>query len=219
MTPTHGRQKRHEAAHERNGQAEPATGCLRLYRKAMVEAGAASQTFSALLTFCNGGDQVFASLDKIADAACLQKRTVQRHIDTLLSLGWIKHYGYQPVSGTKRLRKTITYLVTDKGHKANDGGFDVIRREHAARLPYWSMRAVFAAAVSRKSLVEHIQEQGCSDDREYIKTSEIRNQTGLDRTSIYRAVDALEQGNWIIVSRPGVDAVDNEIGIKINDDD
>lgn len=126
---------------------------LALLRDAMVDVGAATQTLAAVRRLASKSGETFASVRVIADLACLQRRTVQRHLDELVDGGWLEYRSRQK-------RRTPTYKVPKVLLNSNDAmKFGILPRWAAAMLPTWAERAVFALVVSRDALNEKLADE------------------------------------------------------------
>ncbi len=208
----------HDTAEHDNGQErcitlldsiERGAGWMKLPHDTMRESGPASQTLGGVLRLTNR--ETFASLETIARAARLQKRTVQRHLAKLDGGGWIRHKGREKTrSGW--LRRTATIQVTAKATAAAETAYGVLPwwaccniRRHGRFT--WAARAVLSIVLGRlMSLRAGIEEQdghgldecdvwgsianmGC-EDRFRFSLESLQRQTGLTRQA---AVDAKRQ--------------------------
>ncbi len=132
---------------------------LGLPREVMAIIGAPTQTFAAIRALARNTAETFASIRVIADRACLEERTVKRHLKKLCKAKVIKHKG-------RERRRTPTYTMDSWYVGSNDRAkFAILPRWAAWMLETWAERTVFALIVSRDSLNDVItNDTACGDD-------------------------------------------------------
>ena len=159
---------------------------LGLLRQPMMQVGASTQTLAAVRRLANKSGETFASVRVIADLACLQRRTVQRHLDELVAYDWLQYRSRQK-------RRTPTYIVPKSLLNSNDAmKFGILPRWAAASLPTWAERAVFALVVSRDALNEKLADETEIEEvdihgRLQYSLRHLAQDSGLSTSSVERA--------------------------------
>ena len=183
------------------------TDFLPIPRAAMAQCGAASQTLAAIYRLLPESSRtIFARVDVIAEKACLPRRSVQRHVAKLVALNWLKMIGKERTGKMQQQRRTFSYTLTRKACDYKTPY--AILPAWAARLlaTSWAERAVFAVAMSRQHLLEHINTEinsgaGIEESygRDMMTLIELERLTGLTRPSVCAAKQALADKDLIVV--------------------
>lgn len=174
---------------------------LPLLRAACRDVGCAAQTLAAVAWFAGSNHgPVFVPLDRIAERACLPRRTAQRHITALIERRWIEADGRQKAP-RGRTRRTVTYRLSRRAI-AEQVLFNVLPRWAAELLSTWAERVVFAAMVSRCLLVHAVAQRtrGSLAEREEVSAAEIARLTGLTRRAAISARSRLAAKGFLQVA-------------------
>jgi DNA-binding MarR family transcriptional regulator len=120
---------------------------LPILARAVIECGPAAQTLAAIIRLCEmrKANSTFASIARIADKACLPRRTVERHIRQLIAAGWIVCLGRDG-------RRTATLQLTPKAIEE--------RRKLFARLPRAAAQKLAAHSWGARLLYSIIEARG-----------------------------------------------------------
>jgi DNA-binding MarR family transcriptional regulator len=149
---------------------------LQLPRAAMQAVGPATQTLGAILRLT--GNRTFRTIDEYAGLAWLKRRTVMRHLDTLVEAGWLEDLGRERMT-SGRVRRTVTYRLTERATESRKR-YAMLPRWAARAFPTWASRAVFALVVSRHVMVQR-------------KTEDDRGNSGLEEHSTYSLSRLVEE--------------------------
>lgn len=165
---------------------------------AMQEVGPAAITLGLLHNIADTRTfSTYKAMGTLAEYSGIPRPTLKWQFAKLCSAGWIKNRGRQPRDGSKRKRRTPTYVLTQKA---------LTNKKPYSAWPRWLARwppglsreqtLVYAVLLNRAYVVESIQQDpenhsGDCEERLYMPNAEIRRQTGLSRNTIHHAIEVL----------------------------
>ena len=169
---------------------------LFLYRDAMCDVGSAAQSLAAMCRLARKSGEVYATIEKIANLACLPTRTVERHLVKLCDHKWLQYRGRQ------RRRRTPTYSVPECLRGPNNNLKFAMLPRWAAELMRnqpWSHRAIFACVVSHDSLIDarELDDHG----RDAYTVRELCKHTGLYPQAVVGGKDWLSAERLVTIDR------------------
>lgn len=174
-------------------------GFLPLSEQAMHYVGSAAQTLGALYLVVNSETRTtFRSVPNLVPYACIPARTIRGHLDVLEERGWVINHGRERPASNRKPRRSCTLELSKEAMEMKRPYYPMPLWLNGDTVT-WAEKATYAVILARRCLIEHIEEEGCAEDREGLSATDISKATGLDLRTVKRALHTLRH-KWFLVS-------------------